>query len=93
MESWLAVSVHRRVPFWKGPAQFPAGWRGYEGGGGVNVFLHGNLAEYIVELPNRIGKKKVEELYRDRDLPLKLSIVEIKELIVVYKNKIKKLKG
>lgn len=56
-----------------------------------NQHRHGSIAEYIVELPKRIGKKKVEELYADRDKPLKLSIEEIKELIITYKNKIKKL--
>jgi hypothetical protein len=54
-----------------------------------NMHLHGNIAEYLVELPKRIGQKKVDKLYADRDKPLKLTLEEIKDLIKVYKDKLK----
>lgn len=56
-----------------------------------NLFLHSNPIEYRLGIEKRIGKKKVAELYADRDKPLKLSIDEIKAMIVLYKQKIKKL--
>ena len=55
-----------------------------------NTYLHGNLIEYRKELVNRIGVDKVEWLENYNE-PLKLSIPEIKELIVEYKNKTKQL--
>lgn len=55
-----------------------------------NTYLHGNLIEYRKELVNRIGVNKVEWLENYNE-PLKLTIPEIKELIIEYKNKLKKL--
>jgi NinG protein len=50
---------------------------------------HGNLIEYGIMLPFRIGHERFKELEQLRNTPLKLSIPEIKELIIFYKQKIK----
>jgi hypothetical protein len=55
-----------------------------------NTYLHGNLINYRINLIKKIGVKKVEKLEGYHD-PLKLSIVEIKDLIKLYKDKIKNL--
>jgi len=54
-----------------------------------NRDLHGNIAEYTLRLPERIGEKKFKELQKRKNSTLKLTIPEIKELINKYKNKIK----
>lgn len=54
-----------------------------------NRDLHGNLLEYRKNLEIRIGTERMEQLELKRNLELKLSIPEIKELIEVYKKKIK----
>lgn len=56
-----------------------------------NQHKHGNINEYRIRLPERIGKEAFVELERKRNEPLKLSIPEIKELISNYKQKIKQL--
>lgn len=56
-----------------------------------NTHLHGNIAEYSLNLPNRIGIDRYNELGNQRRQPLQLSIPEIIELKVVYKLKIKAL--
>ena len=57
-----------------------------------NQFKHGNLIEYGIRLPLRIGIERFESLAKLRNEHFKLSIPEIKDLIIVYKNKIKLLK-
>lgn len=57
-----------------------------------NQHKHGNLIEYALNLPKRIGNERFENLYKIKSDPLKLSIPEIKELIKHYKTKIKELK-
>ncbi|MES2395638.1 MAG: recombination protein NinG [Bacteroidota bacterium] len=51
----------------------------------------GNLSEYRPALIKKIGIERVEKLDADRHKELNLSIPEIKELIIVYKHKIKQL--
>lgn len=58
-----------------------------------NKNKHGNLAEYTLRLPNRIGKDRFEQLQvRAKQTTLKLSIPEIKEKIEYYRKRIKELK-
>lgn len=57
-----------------------------------NTHLHGNLTEYALRLPIRIGQDKFDELSERRNKELKLSVDEIKDLIKVYREKIKELK-
>lgn len=57
-----------------------------------NKDLHGNINEYTLRLPNRIGIERYNKLVEDRHKPLKLSFDEVKELIAIYKQKIKELK-
>lgn len=57
-----------------------------------NQHKHGNLQEYRIRLENRIGIEMLEDLYQKRELPIKYSIPELKELIQLYKQKIKDLK-
>lgn len=52
----------------------------------------GNIAEYLPNLINKIGIDRYNKLLEARKEPLKLSIEEIKEQIVIYKNKVKQLK-
>lgn len=56
-----------------------------------NKELHGNIKEYDLRLPNRIGTERYNLLLESRNKPLKLSIEEIKELIAIYKQKTKEL--
>lgn len=58
-----------------------------------NLYLHGNLVEYTLRLPDRIGKEKFYNLLKLKNIDLKLSIPEIQEKIKEYKNKIKQLKN
>ena len=57
-----------------------------------NMHKSGNFAEYNIKLPERIGIEAYQKLMNERNIPLKLSIPEIKELIKHYKNKTKELK-
>jgi len=54
-----------------------------------NQHKHGNVSEYALNLPIRIGNEKYEELLEIRNKPLMLTIDEIKALIKYYKQKIK----
>lgn len=54
-----------------------------------NTHLSGNLAEYSLNLPFRIGFERFNQLTKDRNVPLKLSLIEIEELKLKYKAKIK----
>ena len=56
-----------------------------------NQHRHGNINEYSVQLPLRIGIERYEQLLAIRSQPLKLTTAEIKELIVEYKTKLKTL--
>ena len=56
-----------------------------------NGYWGGNLIEYRKGLIQKIGVEKVEWLEGPHE-PTKLSVEEIKELIIVYRNKIKTLK-
>jgi hypothetical protein len=57
-----------------------------------NKELHGNIAEYTIRLPKRIGIENFNQLLEDRNKPSKLSIEDVKELILIYKQKTKELK-
>lgn len=50
-----------------------------------NQHLHGNIAEYAIRLPQRIGQERFDALIEKRNSVLKLSVPEIKELICKYK--------
>ena len=52
---------------------------------------HGNLIEYGINLPDRIGIERLEQLKERRNEPLHLGIEEIKDLKLFYKQKIKLL--
>lgn len=54
-----------------------------------NMMMSGNLIEYRKNLVKKIGKENLKWLDDNRHNQLKLSIPEIKELIINYKNKIK----
>ena len=57
-----------------------------------NSHLSGNILEYRLGLIEKIGLERVEFLERQDHPPLKLSVEEIKDLIKVYKAKVKELK-
>lgn len=57
-----------------------------------NNYKSGNLAEYRIELINRIGIKNVEALESDRSVK-KYSVDDYKNIIVKYKQKIKELEN
>ena len=54
-----------------------------------NTHLHGNLVEYSLRLPDRIGQGNYDKLIASRGDRLQLSIPEIELLKTIYKNKIK----
>lgn len=54
-----------------------------------NQHKHGASAEYFIQLPNRIGLCKFNDLLNSRNESLKLTLDEIQELIKIYKSKIK----
>ena len=56
-----------------------------------NKELHGNISEYAIRLPLRIGKERFERLIQDRNKPALYSINDVKEIILLYKEKIKLL--
>ena len=56
-----------------------------------NTFLSGNLLNYQIEIEKRIGAEKLIELQVKAHLVKKWSIDELKELMVIYKNKIKEI--
>lgn len=58
-----------------------------------NINLSANIHNYRPRLIEKIGVERFEALeFRARNKPSKLSIPEIKDLIIVYRNKIKTLK-
>ncbi len=57
-----------------------------------NQHLHGNLIEYRTNLLQRIGEDGLARLDSLKNEPLKLTVPEIKDLIEVYKKKIRELK-
>lgn len=57
-----------------------------------NQHLHGNLIEYAHNLPTRIGTSQFNELYNLRNTELRMTLPEIKEQLVHYKNLVKSLK-
>jgi len=54
-----------------------------------NLHLHGNLVEFDYRLYDRIGKIEYSKLFNARGDSLKLTLIEIQELIKEYKLKIK----
>ena len=54
-----------------------------------NTFLSGSLIEYRKNLINKIGIEKYESLESKAHVVKKWSINELKELMIIYKNKIK----
>lgn len=59
-----------------------------------NLHLHGNLIEYSLRLPKRIGQERYDALLdRSKKTTLKLSVPEIKEMIQKYKLLTKQLKN
>lgn len=57
-----------------------------------NTHLRGNSIPYRIELINRIGLQEVERLENERHLKFDKSIPELKELIKIYREKVKQLK-
>ena len=55
-----------------------------------NNFLSGNLSEYRIRLVEKIGIERVEEVERLSATTKKFTIDELKEIINIYKNKLKK---
>ncbi|WP_396195907.1 recombination protein NinG [Flavobacterium sp.] len=56
-----------------------------------NKELHGNIIEYALRLPKRIGIERYNQLVNDRNKPALLTIEDIKELIAIYRVKTKEL--
>ena len=56
-----------------------------------NKNRHGNLLEYRPRLIKKIGQDRMAELERLKNIPAHYSIEEIKELKILYKQKIKEL--
>lgn len=56
-----------------------------------NQHLHGNITEYSIRLKDRIGEKAFSQLIGIRNKYQNYSIPELKELITLYKQKIKDL--
>jgi hypothetical protein len=53
---------------------------------------HGNVKEYDLRLQKLLSDTEYQNLLESRNKPLKLSIDDVKELILIYKQKIKELK-
>jgi len=53
-----------------------------------NQYKSGNLIEYGLRLPNKIGKERFGDLLNKKNTTLNLSLAEIKDLIILYKSKI-----
>lgn len=54
-----------------------------------NQWKHGNLIEYTLRLPDRIGQEMFDDLIRRKNETKKYTIEELKEIIATYKQKIK----
>lgn len=57
-----------------------------------NQHKHGNITEYSLYLPKRIGQERFDKLLEERNNPLSMTIPEIQEKIKYYKEKVKQLK-
>lgn len=57
-----------------------------------NQHLHGNIAEYSIRLPVKIGLERFSYLEKIRHCEMRLTIPEIQEQIKIYKDKIKSLR-
>jgi hypothetical protein len=57
-----------------------------------NQHKHGNLIEYSLRLPDRIGTSQYHHLHQIKNDPLRLSLDEIKNLIQYYRKILKSLK-
>lgn len=57
-----------------------------------NTYFAGNLIEYGENLPKKIGTERYEALKARRNIPKQYTIPEIKELIELYKKKLRDLK-
>lgn len=55
-----------------------------------NQHRHGNITEYSIRLPIRIGQERFDQLLIDRSKSLNITIEEIKEKIAYYKQAVKK---
>lgn len=53
---------------------------------------HGNVKEYDLNLQKILSEEEYNQLLIDRHKPLKLSIDQVEELIIIYKQKTKELK-
>ena len=58
-----------------------------------NQHRHGNLNEYVINLPKRIGKKRYKELINRRNEPKNYTVSEVKEMIALYKLKCKEIES
>lgn len=58
-----------------------------------NQHKHGNVNEYVLRLPNRIGVEMYEQLILDRNKPLKLSLPEIEVMKIKYRELTKILRN
>ena len=56
-----------------------------------NVHKHGNIAEYSINLPNRIGYEAYDKLLSKRKEKHKYTRNEVQDLIKLYKQKLKDL--
>lgn len=54
-----------------------------------NTYLSGNLLNYQIGIEKRIGAQKLLELHERAHLEKRFSVEEIKEIISIYKKKIK----
>ncbi len=58
-----------------------------------NKNQHGNLLEYRPRLINKIGEERFEALRVRKNTPAHYSILDIKDMIKIYKAKVKELKN
>lgn len=58
-----------------------------------NKHKHGNINEYVLRLPNRIGLDNYNKLVEDRLKPLKLSLGEIEVMKIKYRELTKMLRN
>lgn len=56
-----------------------------------NRHKHGNISEYAIKLPLRIGQERFDNLLSNRNKPLNISIEDIKQLTKIYIDKTKKI--
>ena len=56
-----------------------------------NQWKHGNLIDYTLMLPKRIGFEMFDDLIRRKHETKKFTIEELKEIISIYKEKIKNI--